>query len=322
MASNKLKNTFLFFIIVSLFFFSFSCFQQKATDFFYNLKVAENPPKFYLAKIVKANWGRGQAEENKKISQEISAKSAGLFVLQNNGRKIKMIFGKNAFKKSNIASLTKLMTAAVALNFYDKDDRIKVSKEAVNQMENTGKLIIGEELRVKDLLKIMLIESSNDAAYALTEPIGEKQFVSLMNIKAKEIGMADSYFFDPMGLDREDKQDNSKENYSSAYDLAKLASYIIKEHKEIFKITSNKKYKLVLENGKTHHILKNTNKLLGKIGGIIGGKTGYTDRAGQCLLLLMKRGNNYYLSIVLGSEDRFKDSLTIINNLIKQKDEH
>ena len=305
---NKKTKLFILSAVLSIpFLFALGYFQQEVEAFIYSRQIAENPPKFYIAKIIKA-----YANQNKDIRMDISvsAKAAGLFSF--NRQQTKIIFSKNISKKMPIASLTKLMTAIIASDFYDPNMEIKISKEAVEQAEEAGELKVNEKLRVKDLLYIMLIESSNDAAYALTQPMEEKSFVELMNIKAKKIGMVNTHFYDPTGLDREDKKDGTPENISTVEDLSKLVKYIVKNYPDILKITSIKEYKLILENGEFHHILKNTNKLLGEVKNIVGGKTGNTDRAGQCLILVIKKNKDYLISIVLGSKDRFSDSLRII----------
>ena len=162
-------------------------------------------------------------------------------------------------------------------------------------------------MQAKDLLYIMLIESSNDAAFALAEVIGVKGFVDLMNLKAKDMGLEDTRFFEPTGLDPEDPA--QPVNYSSAQDLVKLGKYLLSEHPEILETLGKKEYPLYLENGVFHHTLQNTNELLGEIPGIIAGKTGFTERAGGCLILILEGKNpgTYLINVILNSPDKFED---------------
>jgi len=224
-----------------------------------------------------------------------------------------ILYEKNSHAKLPIASLTKLMTALIVQEFYKEDFKIRVNKLAINQEEAIGQLKVGEYLRVSDLLKIMLLESSNDAAFALSEAMGQEGFVYLMNKKAQELGMSETMFFNSTGIDN-----SSTTNYSTCFDLYKLAKEIVKNQK-IIEILSEKEYPLYLENGKLHHKLLNTNLLLGEIPEIIAGKTGYTKEAKGCLLEILKsqdeNGDFYLFTIVLGSDDRFQDTRELIKFL-------
>ena len=206
-----------------------------------------------------------------------------------------------------IASLTKLMTAVIGSEFYYSSLPIEISKKAVNQPEEAGNLEVGEVLNVEKLLYIMIIESSNDAAFALTQPMEKAEaFVDLMNLKAKDMGLKNTRFFNPTGIDPE--KDGEDFNFSTAEDLVKLTKYILKKPL-ILEILGKKEYNLYFENGVLHHILHNTNKLLGEIPGIIGGKTGFTEKAGGCLILILKgrKPNTYLINVILNSPERFED---------------
>jgi D-alanyl-D-alanine carboxypeptidase len=150
----------------------------------------------------------------------------------------------------------------------------------------------------------------------LTEPIGEEGFVDLMNINAKNLGLKNTRFFNPTGLEPDGP--NEPINHSTVGDLVKLAKYILKNYPQIFKITANQSYTILKPNGAVHHFIpENTNELLGKVPGIIGGKTGWSPKASGCLLLVLKnpKGNGYFVTVVLGSNDRFGDMKKIIEAL-------
>lgn len=185
----------------------------------------------------------------------------------------KILFKKEEDKKLPIASLTKLMTAMVALENYELTDS------------------------VKDLLYVMLISSSNQAALALSEIKGEENFIRLMNGEAERLGLENTSFSDPTGL--------SSENYSTAEDLIKLTKYLFKNYPIITEISRTKEY------GE----LVNTNELLGEIPDIVGGKTGFTTNAKGCLILVLNnhRSGNYLIYVILGSDDRFGEMKKLID---------
>ena len=210
-----------------------------------------------------------------------------------------------------IASLTKIMTAIIVEEFFQDSERIQISKQAVEQEGWTGDLRTGEVLTAEDLLHIMLIESSNDAAFALAEIIGEDGLTELMNLKARDLGLLDTLFFNSTGLDPE--KESHEVNYSTCQDLAGLGKYLLKKL-HLLEITTKEEYPLFLKNGILHHILYNTNELLGENPAIIGGKTGFTEKAGGCLILILegKKPGSYLINVVLNSADRFGDMRKLI----------
>ena len=324
---NKKLTIFLISVVLSLpFWWGINALGKDISEIYFWQEISKNPEIFAaqakqqsIIKQIKKLKKERQRENNfKKL--KIDAKSAISVEINNNGNE-KKLFGKKEEKRLPIASITKLMTALTVFNLnetYKLSRLIKISKKAVDQDGDSkwGGLKVGEKMSVKNLLAMALIESNNDAAFALTEPIGEKAFVNLMNINAKKIGMRNTHYFNPNGLE----PDNPKKpiNYSTATDLVKLARYIIKNYPQIFKITTNKTYSVLKPDGSLHHFIpENTDKLLGKVPGIIGGKTGWTPRASGCLLLALKNpnGNGYFVNVVLGSKDRFGDMEKIIRAL-------
>jgi len=224
---------------------------------------------------------------------EIKAKATGVFDIDEE----KFIYQKNIKEKLPIASLTKIMAAIVAVENLELEDTVIISKKAVMTEGENGRLIIGEELKIIDLLNIMLIESSNDAAVALADAVGEN-FVSLMNEKTKEIGMSNSHFIDPTGID--------KRNYSTISDLAKLIKYLTIKPL-LWQILGTKEIIIYSQNKKIEHQSLNTNKLLGEIPEVVAGKTGWTEEAGGCMLTIIKipqKPGKYLMTIILGSENR------------------
>jgi len=214
----------------------------------------------------------------------------------------KVVFEKNINLKLPIASLTKLMTAVIVLDRYDLSQIITVSKEASMQDLMKQDVKLGDSLSVENLFNIMLIKSSNKSAYALSEIIGEKEFVSLMNKKAKDLGLNDTFFSDPTGLD--------SKNISTANDLTKLAKYILKGYPKILD-TSRLKEMDIPGFGK----IANTDQLLDEIPEVICSKTGFTADAKGCLLLIVNnpKNNGYLINVILGADDRFLEMRKLIN---------
>ncbi len=210
----------------------------------------------------------------------------------------KILFQKNAQIRLPVASLTKLMTALAVMQNLDLGKKITIDSAAMAQEGEQGSLQLGQTLSVKNLLYITLMESSNRAAFALSEVMGTDAFVSAMNEQAKNLGLTQTHFSDPAGLD--------VASHSSAKDLAVLSGYLFENYPLFREIVSQKEHSLYLDDGTLHHVLVNTNKLLGT-DNIIGGKTGWTDKALGCFMVVQqnqKQGDDI-IYIVLGTEDRF-----------------
>lgn len=208
---------------------------------------------------------------------------AGIAVLFDHQGARKALYKKNINKKLEIASLTKMMTAMVAVDNYKLNKVVTISKKAVSTPEETGRLSPGEKISINGLLKLALMVSSNDAAYALSEVMGEGKFVDMMNEKAQKIGMQNTHFENSHGLD-------SKNHYSTAGDLALMTDYCLLHYPEIWQILGKKQDIIKGRDylgGTVTHWPNNTNKLLGQEY-VLGGKTGYTDKAGDAMILAMK----------------------------------
>jgi D-alanyl-D-alanine carboxypeptidase len=218
----------------------------------------------------------------------------------------KVIFEKNADTPLPIASLTKLMTAVIVLNNYNLSDNITIDDMANSQDPMKQDVKLGDVMSVENLLDIMLVESSNKSAYALAEGSGlysgEQKFVDLMNQKAKDLGLKDTFFADPTGL--------SPKNVSTANDLTKFAEYILKNYPKIANISREKEFYVPGFGNIT-----NTDQLLGEIPEIVCSKTGFTVAAKGCLFLVIDntKNNDYLINIVLGADDRFAEMKKIIN---------
>jgi len=213
-----------------------------------------------------------------------------------------------------IASLSKLMTAVVSLENYKLDDEIKISSSAISTFSTAGELREKETISVKDLLYITLIESSNDGAEALAEKMGRTDFIFKMNKKAEELGMRNTRFVNPTGLDvftDASEKELKETNISTVSDLEKLVVYILKNQPLIPQILSLSEKQIKSSNGVVHN-LKNTNILLKESSAYLWGKTGYTKEASGCIILILKSyssdGNGYIVNIITGASDRFKEA--------------
>lgn len=250
-------------------------------------------------------------KKNSAKEPEIFAESA-ISLFWDGDKKEKILFEKKSEEILPIASLAKLMTAKIAIDNYNLSEEIIISKESVSQKENFGKLEAGKSLKVKYLLYPLLMESSNDAAFALANDykgMTNEKFVELMNKEAEKIGLENTKFYNPMGLDPEDAgQSFENINHSTAKDLAFLTRELFKSP-FIWKILSAEKYNYFGPE------LINTNELLNTFPEAMGGKTGYTERAGKCMMLTIKAPNNqgYLINVILNSRKKFEEMEELTN---------
>lgn len=211
----------------------------------------------------------------------------------------KIIYEYNSHEKLSPASVTKIMTMLLAMEDVDSgkiklSDKVTVSARAKSMGGTTMCLQTGEVRSVEDLLKGMAIQSANDAAVAMAEFLGgtEESFAKKMNARAKELGMKDTNFVNPMGFYDEN-------HYTSAYDVAIMSRKLIK-HKQILKYSS-KWMELISEGRKEPFMLVNTNKLVKAYAGCDGLKTGYVTQSKSCISATAQRGNIRFIAVIMGS---------------------
>lgn len=207
----------------------------------------------------------------------------------------RILYSNNINEKRLIASITKVLTAIIVLETTDIEKEVEVGTEVLKMYGTNIYIEPGEKITIKDLLYGLLLRSGNDAAVtlAVTTAGSEEKFVELMNQKAKEIGMKNSIFKNPHGLDEDTK------NYSTAYDMALLSRYAYK-NKVYRQISSTKKYETTTIN--KSYLWYNRNRLLNNYEYCTGGKNGYTPRAGKTLITTAKK-NNLNLTIVTLNDD-------------------
>lgn len=207
----------------------------------------------------------------------------------------RILYEKNKDEKRLIASITKIMTAVVAIENKNLDDMVTIGEEVLPMYGSNIYIEVGEKMTLRDLLYGLLLRSGNDAAVAIATYVGgtEEKFVEMMNAKAQELGMKNTIFRNSHGLD-EDTQ-----NYSTAYDMALLSSYA-NTLLEYCEITSTEKW--TVANDLKSYIWYNRNKLLTTYKYATGGKTGYTPKAGRTLVTTANK-NNLNLTIVTLNDD-------------------
>lgn len=205
----------------------------------------------------------------------------------------RVLFEKNAYAKLPIASTTKIMTGIIAIEMGNLDDEVTVSKQASEIWGSDIGLQPGEKLKLRDLLYGLMLSSGNDAAIAIAEHIGGtlENFLEMMNRKAKLIGARNTNFKSPHGLDMEG-------HYSTAYDLALIAKYAL-ANPVFSKIVATKEAVIPKRN------LHNTNEMLDLYPGADGVKTGYTGKAGRCLVTSATREGWRIISVVLNCSSRY-----------------
>jgi len=226
-----------------------------------------------------------------------------------------ILYQKNAEQKTNTASITKLLSSCIVLENTNTDQIININNEIYNSLPSKTDLLLDENIKVIDLLKMALIMSSNDAITALSQYLDYYTFINKMNIKANEIGMYNSHFDNPVGFD-------SEGNYTTAIDLFQLAKYIYNNYPLIGEITKSKAVTITSDSN-IKHLIMPTNVILDDLQNYWGGKTGTTTKAKEALLSIFELENNNkkypFVSIIIQSDNRFSDIKKISDWLSENK---
>lgn len=224
-----------------------------------------------------------------------------------------IIWGKNENKRTAMASTTKIMTAIVLLeNVQDLNEIVTISQKSAGTGGSRLGLKVNDKITLNDLLYGLMLKSGNDAAVAIAERVGGSVdgFSVLMNEKAKQLGLENTHFVTPHGLD-------NPEHYTTAYELAKLADYALQNEK-FAKVVNTKNYTVQI-NGYSKNIA-NTNELLGNLNGVNGVKTGFTNNAGRCLVTSVNRDGFEIITVVIQADTkkfRTSDSIKLIEYTYK-----
>lgn len=228
----------------------------------------------------------------------------------------KVLYSKNSAEQLPLASITKLMTALVAVELLPDNSNITIRSDFLREEGDSG-LVVSESWKMRDLLDFSLVTSSNDGARSLASVIGavtlktvdynlgRKEFIEKMNERAKNLGMTQSFFMNETGLDVDTKVSGG---YGSAEDVNKLMKYLLVNYPEVLEPTKYESIKISSDD--KNHTGKNTNDFVGSIPGLFASKTGYTNMAGGNLVVAFDAGLGSPMIItVLGStqDGRFED---------------
>ncbi|MEH7107395.1 D-alanyl-D-alanine carboxypeptidase family protein [Bacillus sp. JJ1764] len=235
-------------------------------------------------------------------ASSISAASAVL-IEQNSGR---ILYEKDAHTKRRIASITKIMTAIIAIESGKMDKYVKVSENATHAEGSSVYLKPGEKIKLEDLVYGLMLRSGNDTAVAIAEYLGGSVdgFAYLMNQKAREIGMLNSHFSNPHGLD------DHEDHYSTAYDMAILMRYAM-QNKTFQKISGTKVHRAPNPTENWDRVWKNKNRLLSKYKYCTGGKTGYTKLAKRTLVTTATNGDMNLIAVTLNDPNDWDDHISM-----------
>ncbi|THE15034.1 D-alanyl-D-alanine carboxypeptidase [Bacillus timonensis] len=242
----------------------------------------------------------------------VSAKGA-ILIEQESGR---ILFEKNAHQRMRIASITKIMTAIIAIESGKLDEMVKVSNKAVRAEGSSLYLKPNEQIKLEDLVYGLMLRSGNDSAVAIAEHVGGslEGFVFMMNQKAAEIGMQNTEFANPHGLD------DHENHYSTAYDMAILTRYAMRNEK-YREITGTKVHRAPNPTEKWDRVWRNKNKLLTKLYPYsTGGKTGYTKRAKRTLVSTASKDGIDLIAVTINASDDWNDHMNMFNSAFEKYD--
>lgn len=257
-----------------------------------------------VADVTAETYDDAVPAQHESASADAPTLSAAAYIVARGGMPMEIFYEKNSRARRAPASLTKLMTAVVVIERIPEDEEITITERAVATEGVAGRVRAGERFYAGDLMKMMLIVSSNDAAAAFADHFSGKgdDLMMRMNDKARELGMNDTHFANPTGLDTED-------HYSTAFDLALLASYVLR-YDAIWDALSEKSDTVYALDDNTAHRLVSNNPIVQKgAAGVKGSKTGFTDHAGGCMITALDDGT---VTVVLGAKDRAKDTEALI----------
>lgn len=233
----------------------------------------------------------------------------------------RVLYAKAGDEKRAMASTTKIMTLILALEYANPSDIATVSEYAAAMPEVKLGVRCGEQYKLEDLLYSLILESHNDVAVVIAEQIGGsvEGFAQMMNDKAKQLGLTDTYFITPNGLDASDEKGVHS---TTAIELAQILRYCLYEspQKDRFRaITATREYSFSDVSGKRSFIVHNKNAYLDMLEGVVSGKTGFTADAGYCYCCAVERDGRSYIIALLGcgwpgnKGYKWKDSNTLFN---------
>lgn len=249
------------------------------------------------AETTERETGAGEEEQEQEQKERkvprLYAKAALLMDASNN----RVLYEKNGYEVMPMASTTKIMTAIIALEYGNLEDEVTVSSRAASMPKVHLGMKEGETYKLKDLLFSLMLESHNDSAVAIAEHIGGsvEGFADLMNQKARDLGCNDTFFITPNGLDA---VKGDKAHSTTAYDLAKIAAYAIRNDLFVALVGTKNHQFCELQSGRSFRVY-NKDQFLDMMDGAIGVKTGFTNQAGYCFVGAVKKDDRVLVSVVL-----------------------
>ena len=223
----------------------------------------------------------------------------------------RILYENNKDKKMLIASTTKIMTAVIAIENKNLNEVVTIGDEVLKMYGTNIYIEPNEQMTLRDLLYGLMLRSGNDAAVAIANYVAkdEEEFVNLMNKKAKELGMNNTVFENPHGLDEE------TQNYSTAYDMAKLMRYA-SSLIEFVEISSTKKW--TTKSNIKSYVWYNRNKLINEYKYLTGGKTGYTPKAGKTLVTTASKDNLNLVAVSLNDKNHYETHKILYENIFSK----
>lgn len=311
-----IKKVLLFIVIVSIFFasfYSYSFIPFIASQQYNPDKIISPLPELLLQAFSESSGELWRPKVTRVFQRnekkpEVTAKSALAYDITEE----KLLFEKNIYQRLPFASLTKIMTSIVSLDNNNADKEIAVTKSAATIGEDVMGLTEGEKLTLSDLLYGMILHSGNDAAEAIAQasPFGRDNFVYLMNKKAEELGLSNTRFTNPTGLEGDGAQ------YSTAYDLLVITKNAL-TYPEFAKVASTVEYDIPYSFEHKAFYLYNETNLLTSYPGVKGIKTGYTEEAGLCLVTYLEYKGHKIIGVLLNSESRRSEMAEILDYSLK-----
>lgn len=229
---------------------------------------------------------------------------AASYLVQVNGD---LLWERQANRRLPPASLTKLMTVLLVLDSYKPRAVVEISHLATQETGSRLGVKNGERFYVEDMLSAALINSDNDACHALADYVAgdQERFVQMMNRRAQQMGLRDTHFSNACGHDAAD-------HYSTANDLAVLSNEVIK-NRLVSELVKKESAQIFAIDGTASYRLENKNALIGRYQGALGLKTGYTPKAGKCLIAHAERGGARVLLVMLNAPNRWWDAVDILD---------
>ena len=301
-------RTLTFFVAILVVFLSFLVFNLTTEE----KAIKLISPLLKQEKVLGTNlWLPAVVDSDLIGAPEISAEAA-LFIDSKTGQ---TLYAKNPRERLPIASLVKVMTALIALEHKSLDDQFVVSQRAADMEPDKMLLIAGERLTLKELLYGIFLISANDAAEVLAEgTTGDRyEFLRLMDAKVKQLGMKDSYFANPTGLD-----EDHNNSYSTAYDLTILTRYLIRTYPVAIEISQTPHIYLPSTPQHQDYDMYSGINLLSTYPGVVGFKTGYTPEAGLTLITLARKNGYEVIGILLGSASRRDEAKDLLEYSFKK----